>query len=86
MGSVQQHFLANQSNRGGAGMNCRPDRREFFLASKFSQHLDVATNGINLSDRRRGRKNFLRTLERHPELAARFGYTEQSVPLEIVYG
>ena len=67
-------------------MNCRPDLREFFLARKFSQHLDVATRGIDLSLRVRARKNFLRLMELHPDLAARLGYTEQSVPLEIVYG
>ena len=67
-------------------MNCKPVNHEFFLKRKLSQQLDIATHGINVSDRFRARKNFLRTLERHPELAARLGFTEQSVHLEIVYG
>ena len=67
-------------------MNCKPSNREFFLRRKLSQQLDIATRGINPGDRIRARKNFLRTLERHPELAARLGYTEQSIPLEVVYG
>jgi hypothetical protein len=61
-------------------MNCRPENHTSYVELRMRGWEQVAYMGINESDRLRARGNFLRLIQRYPELAAWLGYTEQSVP------
>lgn len=61
-------------------MNCKPENYSTYIELKMRGWEQVAWMGINESDRLRSRKNFLRLIKQHPELAWSLGYTEQSMP------
>jgi hypothetical protein len=61
-------------------MNCKPENQSGYIQLKMQGWRQVASLGLNESDRLRARKNFLKLINRYPELAHSLGYTEESVP------
>ena len=61
-------------------MNCKPENHSRYIGLKMQCWEQVATLGLNESDRLRARKNFLMLIGRYPQLAHSLRYSEQSVP------
>jgi hypothetical protein len=61
-------------------MNCKPENHSSYIELKMQGWRQVACVGLIELERLRARKNFLRLINRYPELAQWMGYSDQSVP------
>jgi hypothetical protein len=60
-------------------MNCKSENHSGYIELKMRCWEEVASLGLNESDRLRARTNFLRLIRQYPELAQSLGYSAQSV-------
>jgi hypothetical protein len=61
-------------------MNCKPENHSSYIQLRMQDWRQIASLGLNESDRLRARKNFLKLINRYPEVAHLLRYTEESVP------
>jgi hypothetical protein len=61
-------------------MNCKPENHSGYIELNMQGWEQVASLGLNETDRLRARKNLMRLIRQYPEQAKSLGYTEQSVP------